>query len=179
MNFSILYPILLFAFIFFCFRVVINKRGESRRRYLEQLLDDEQASNFSRAKPIPDHVYVQLNTDFLHDPALTDYPADLADHVKTTLETMRTNALQKSKQPMMKIEKDQTNTMLKEAFGVANLEKIIAGDENLYNYLHSLNNYAELLIKSHMKPAATLVLQHAVHELGSEITKSHELLKSL
>ena len=157
----------------------MNQRTNKRKRYLEQFIDEEQESNFSRSKPIPNNMELKVNSDFLNDAVFEEFPEETPEHIKTTLETMRNNLLEKSKRPMMKIEKEKTNKELKQEFGVANLEKIIAGDENLYNYLHGLNSYGDMLIRHNMKQAAKLVLEHAVKDINSDITKSHELLKSI
>ena len=175
----ILLPLATFASIFFCFRILVNGRGEKRRRQLEQMIDDEHESNFSRSKPIPNNMELNINADFLNTDMFTYYPTDIQDHTISTLESMRINIIEKSKRPMIKVEKDKTNKELKEEFGIANLDRIISGDDNLYKYLHSINSYADLLIQYNMKPAAKKILEHAVNDLKSDIKKTQELLKSI
>ena len=178
-NFSIFYPILLFGSVFLCFRLLINRRGESRRKYLERFIEDEHASNFARTQPIPDEMVVTVNAGFLSEPAFVSYPAELPEHTQRTLETLRTNTLDKSSAYMVRLDKGIDNQTLKMTYGVANLERLIAGDDNLYKYLHGLNSYAELLIKCQMGAQARVVLEHAIHDMQSDLAKSQELLSQV
>ena len=178
MTFQLFVPVLLFAAVALCFKLAVGRAGGNRRDY-QQFIQDEHESNFARPKPIPDSLVVVADAHFLNQADFTTYPDDMPEHTQTTLEALRVSTYQKSQAYMVRLDKSQRNLDLKMRYGVANLDKLIAGDEHLHHYLHALNSYAEVLIKHQLVSQAKTVLTHAINDMGSDLAKSQELLRSL
>lgn len=179
MSLDIFYPLFVIATVCLGFKFMISRQGNKRQHEMDQFIQDERESNFARAKPIPEELVVHVNAAFLNQPDFITYPEELPAHTLDILEKLRTNTYQKSLTYMVRLDKSQTNLELKTAYGVGNLDRLIAGDQNLYTYLHALNSYAEILIKYQWVSQAKQVLQHALEDVQSDIIKTHELWQSL
>ncbi|MCL1994970.1 MAG: hypothetical protein FWG63_02050 [Defluviitaleaceae bacterium] len=173
---GIFLPITIFFFFALAFKMALAKESAKRKQSFIQMLEEEQESNFTRARDIPHDALIYPNIDFLRNPEFDEYPQDINKTTVEIFEKLKSNILEKSTKTMMKVDSLLTNKGLKEQFGVANLDIIINAEENYYSYIHVLNVYGEMLIKYNMIDQSERVMEHCVYEMKSNVTKSYTIL---
>ncbi len=159
-------------FIFFVLAIIFvvwlrfkMKKGSKSYNFkenLNELIEREKNANFARRREVEEKFFVSPNLDTL--------PID-----KYPLKDVLISAANKK---MLRFDKVMSNIELKERYGLANLDFIIAYEENLQRFIRELNNCGQFFIDNEMFDNARAVLEEAV-ALGSEISKSYFLLSDI
>lgn len=173
---NIILPILFFFVIAFSFRSFLNKVTSSRKKSLEQIIDEDHESNFYRIKEIPQSLKIVPNIDFLFLEEFSTYNESISLEERETLNLFKDNIIKKSKNEMFRLNPMLSNIEIKKQFGIANLDSIIIAEEMYYSFIHSLNNYGEILLKYNLNAQAEKVMDFTVNQLKSNILKSYILL---
>ena len=128
----------------------------------DKFLKDEMEANNTRRRDVEPEFYFTPNTSAL--PLRSDVSGKVAE---------KQEMVEKCAQlVMLRFPEKRTNLELKNAYGVANLEKVTGYEENYNRYLYVLIQWAEALIEAGERRDAIKIFEHTV-ELGSEYRKSY------
>ena len=175
---NILLPVIAIFSIGIIFKTVVSNTNLNNIKTFKKVMEEEQRANFSRFKEIPQDLIITASPTFLNEIEFEKYD-NLEDYTINTLIKYKNLLLIKSNRHMMRLNPLLANKELKKQFGIANLDNIIKGEENYYDYVHTLNTFAESLIKHNQYENAKKVLSHAIYDIDSNIIKSYSLLISL
>ena len=178
---NIFIPVIAFIIMAMLFKGALSRDTRKRNESFEKILQEEQDANFYRSQNIPKEIFITADPSFLNNKIYTKegYGNHISDASLETLEKLKDNITQKAKHTMVRLTPKVSNKDLKKQYGIANLDTLINGEESYYNYIHSLNIFAETLLKYEQHPQATDVLNHAVHNMKSSVIKSYTLLFDL
>jgi len=123
------------------FKMVIGKSGGKNKKEFQQFLDEEHEANFARAHKIPDEMFYHPDTGSLPD---TDY-GDGEEFKK--LNQAKQKVISGSSSKMLRLNPPMKNIEIKQNFGAANLERITNYETSYDQYIRSLSNFAEELMK--------------------------------
>ena len=166
-------PVLIAVTLGFIFkRFITKKRGEDLSDF-RKVLEEEQEANFTRAREIPKDFLIVPNVSFLSDATFRNANLSLEPENIASLERAEKMIMDKAVKPMAKLPSYMTNIEIKKAFGANNLDKIAMYEGYFYEYIHSINTYANLLLKFNLVENAEIVLKHGIYDMKSDIAKSY------
>ena len=159
---------IVFAYCMICLNIIIKKSKGSARSN-ENYLREEEMANFSRKKEIPENLFINAGIELLPMREFED-----------TEEFKRINksqayVIKRSTFKMIRLKTPMTNRELKIKFGYANLENIIAYEDNFVRYIFALCDWAETLLEMGEKEDAISILEFAV-DMIPEQSKPYTLL---
>ena len=142
----------------------ITKRSFKNRYHLvDKFLDDEMEANTARRREVEEEYFYLPDIESL--PVRNDAVGDVAK--------MQERALVCARQKMLRFPQKMTNIELKNAYGVANLEKLTGYEENYNRYVMALVNWADALLESGEAKADAVAILKKTVEMGSEYRKTY------
>jgi len=166
-----LIPLLMLFGIATIFKTIVFNAGQKRNTWIEEEIERDRVANFARRKDIPENLFYVPDLENL---PIKDYPNN--DDTFYSVITSQKKVTEKVNLKMLKLSPPLSNVEIKERFGYANLEDIIDYEENYYEYIHALNNFAVSLIKINDIESAEKVLLSSILEMESNIIKTYSLL---
>jgi len=164
-NFSvILIPILFSLGIGIMFKSIISGRGNNHRKELKNLLKEEALANRSKNIEIPENLFINPKEDFSFKDSLQN---ELLQKLKISVSN-KANSL-------MIFPQKEPNIQLKKKYGPSTIKKIALYEGNYYQYVHSLNMFAEALIREGLYQEAREVIDYTIIHMKSDLNKSIEL----
>ena len=160
-----------FMFLIACiwFKSILGKSGKKSKKETEQFLNAEHEANFSRAHEIPAEMFYHPGIDNLPN---TEY-GDKAEFAK--LAQLKQKAFSGAQSTMLRLNPPLKNIEIKQKFGAANLEKITNYETSYEQYIRSLSNWADELVKLEFYEDAKKVLSICI-EMDSLIFLPYSLL---
>ena len=155
---------------------LVSRAFRGRYDLRDKYLDEDQKSNAARSRDV--------EPEYFYTPDLTKLPLrNATDATDITDATDKTGEIKKKQDQlvsicdrlMIRFPKKMTNVELKNAYGVANLEKISGYEENYNQYVAALVEWAEALLENGQEANAIKILETTV-ELGSELRKGYMYL---
>ncbi|MCL1936171.1 MAG: hypothetical protein FWF57_07360 [Defluviitaleaceae bacterium] len=174
----ILLPIVIFFIFGLLFKVYLSSKVKNRIKSIEKFVEEENELNFSRAKPIPENFFMNINVDFFKNEIFENIEKNL-NKEDNTLSEIRKSILEKTTKPMVRLSENTSNTELKKNYGISNLDSIISAEGNYYDYIHGINNYSTLLIKHNYFEEAILSLEHCIYTLKCDVLPTFKNLIDL
>lgn len=161
-------PIFLSLFLLFCLWLHYEKWKSNRlhKKTTETFLEQEREANLSRKKDISSLPYLRI-PEFLF--TLQD-TASISSPFLARLSQMQDKK-------MVDLS-GLSNTQLKEQYGIANFERLSEYDENHYQYVTLLDEWATCLYEAGQYNDAQKLLEY-VCSLPSEISNSYRILGEL
>lgn len=171
MSLTINAPVFIIFSIGFIICVIIAAKlnNSKDKKILEEYIKEEEKSNYIRKREIDDSYFVY--------PAITILPINnnLKEEDNPKLYKAQLRVINRSKNKMIRLNKNRSNRDIKNNFGINNFEKIITYEENFNLYIESLIYLSEILIEENRFLDAEKVLKESTR-LGSEYLKSYRLL---
>lgn len=161
-------PIFLSLFLLFCLWLHYEKLKSNRlhKKTTETLLNQEREANLSRKKDTS-------SLPYLHIPAFLFTLQDTSSISSPFL--VRLNQMQDKKMVDLS---DLSNTELKEQYGIANFQCLSEYDENHYQYVTLLDEWATCLYEAGQYADAKKILEYAC-SLPTGVSNSYRLLGTL
>ena len=132
----------------------------------DHIIAKDMEANFARVKDISGDLFVvpdMSELPFQHNIDANEY---------ARLARSQISVLDKSKEQMIRPNKQISNVDLKLKFGLANLELIANYEENFNQYIWALLRWADALAQKDMLIEAVTVLRHSI-DFGSESSKPY------
>jgi len=151
--------------------VISNSKWRGRSDKFAELTAREKQANDSRKKPIPENLF------FVPDLNVIPFKIDekgLPKSVSELLERLRTTGQKK----MLQLQSGMTNTEIKEAFGLVNLEFVTEYEERFNIFLRLLNDLAEEYLKISKIDYAEAALDLCV-SLRCDISRTYTMLADI
>ena len=146
----------------------IKRNRDTNKVTVRDYLKREEEANFVRKKDISELPYITVPLEnLLIDITLKD------EKKQSKIEKYRKQIDYLSDKPMLNLI-GVTNTELKERYGVANLDKLIACDQNYGKMFANLQWYASGIYEDY--PDAALKIMEYMVETGTDISGTFELL---
>ena len=161
--------------IFIILRTLITANRKSPLDDLRNQIRDEQAANFARAKDIPAHLFITCDFNFLEH-VTYESSAELDASLVIRLTNLNDSLLKKSQDKMLRTDASFTNLEIKQTYGATNLDKVAEYEGHFYEFIHTANNYAELLLKTNFFERAEKILTELIYVAKSDVLKTYTLL---
>lgn len=159
MEFIRAFPILIIIAVCLIFLTIKRHRlAKKLTETEEEYLKREHDANFARKQDISKLPYVKIPAD------ICSYDSEIA-------------ALAAEEKSILNLS-GQSNTDLKLAYGVANLEILTKCDDNYAALVKKLNTVGKDFLDNNNTSDATRVLEYAV-EIGSDISTTYEMLANI
>lgn len=159
--------ILVIAFAIF-FTVTTRMRGKRYGRDFEDFIDEEREANTVKSRPIGEDEL------FVPDMSLFPIKAESADIVGRKQSEMQKRAAKK----MIRFDAPMSNLELKHKYGTVNLEKVSEYEENFFNFIYAVNDWAQALSDSGDLSGARAALRGGVLS-GAETSKTFTMLADI
>jgi len=165
---TLLVPILFALGIGIIIRSIITGAGSRHRKEKGSFIKEETSANHSKNIPIPKELFINPKLDFA-----TEFQLE-----NELLKELKKSMLKKADKPMI-LPKKEANIELKKQYGPSTIKEIAKYEENYYKYIHSLNTFAETLIRENLLDEAKETLNYTIYHMESDLKKSLELRKKL
>lgn len=168
-------PILtLLIFFVIIFHAFLRSTKKESYRQTKKFLDDEEASNNVRKKPIGEDSFFVPDLTVL---PIKEYTAEETEKFPVAASRQK-KLIEASKNKMIRFKEPKSNRDIKFQFGTTSIETIAQYEENYSRYMYALLNWAESLIEAGNPEEARQILSASI-EQGSEISKSYTLLADI
>ena len=161
----VFFNVALFACIAGIIYFVTSRAFKNRYHLLDELLDADMEANSARRREVEEEYFYAAQIDSL----------PVRDNAEGDVAKKQEHVLNCAQQKMVHFPQKMSNIELKNAYGVANLEKVTGFEENYNRYVMALVDWADALLETggvNEKADAIAILESTV-ALGSEFRKTY------
>ena len=180
-------------FVIALYRWRVYRANKGFTANFSDYVNAEQEANFARKKEIPEYMFfvpdiaalpLDLNVEISSEDSEEGIDAEEEVEIEVGLELdynadwhsrRRDAIIAQSGKKMIKTLSDMSNRELKIAFGATNLSVITEYEENYWEYIRLLNDYASALIKAEKYEEAKTTVSECI-KAGSDVSTTYKLM---